>query len=204
VTDPYGGRSWTPPSSADRPPPAGPPGGPSGRPPLWVVVGLPTALAGLIAIMVAAYLVGAEERKADLQPTTTPSIGSVLPSSELEGEWSGEGLLDRCAGFDDGCGQTRSVTLTIDCSRQPCAVIPFDRTYGSPPLTFQGGRYEAAGPVPAELAPTCGGVPTSTALWRLELTARNGRLVGSYAESTVQSFNCGATGVAWNVTLHRT
>jgi hypothetical protein len=58
--------------------------------------------------------------------------------------------------------------------------------------------------VPAKLAPTCGGVPTRSALWRLELTVQDGRLGGSYAESTVQGFDCGATGVAWQVTLHRT
>jgi hypothetical protein len=128
-----------------------------------------------------------------------------LSPSDLAGVWSGEGSLTHCAGFeDDGCPGTLSVTLTIDCSKKRCAVTPFDRSYGSPPLRFEDGTYRAAGPVPEDVAPTCGGVPTRSALWRLELTVRDGRLSGSYAESTVQGFNCGATGVAWQVTLDRT
>ena len=40
-------------------------------------------------------------------------------------------------------------------------------------------------------------------MWRLELTLQGGRLVGSYTESTVQSFDCGATGLAWDLVLER-
>jgi hypothetical protein len=69
---------------------------------------------------------------------------------------------------------------------------------------LEGGSYRAAGPVPPDVAPTCGGVPTRSALWRLELTIQDERLGGSYAESTVQGFDCGATGVAWEVSLDRT
>ena len=82
-------------------------------------------------------------------------------------------------------------------------MTPFDDSYGSPPLRFQDGRYRAAGPVPADVAPRCGGAPAYTDLWRLELTLQGSRLRGSYAESTVQSFDCGATGVAWDVVLDR-
>jgi hypothetical protein len=95
------------------------------------------------------------------------------------------------------------VTLTIDCAGKRCEVVPFDAAYGSPPLRFTDGRYRAVGPLPAAVAPTCGGSPTSTGQWRLEFAVRNGRLLGSYAESTVQSFDCGATGVAWAVVLAR-
>jgi hypothetical protein len=129
--------------------------------------------------------------------------GSAVPASELEGEWSGEGSLIRCAGFDDGCTETLPITLTIDCPGKVCAVSPFDRSYGRPRLAFSDGRYRAAGPVPADAAPECGGVPTHSALWRLELAVQDGRLAGEYAESTVQSFDCGATGVAWRVVLER-
>ena len=74
------------------------------------------------------------------------------------GEWSGQGTATRCAGFDR-CDGTRTVTLTIDCSGKRCQVTPFDAGYGSPPLRFQDGRYRAAGPVPADVAPRCGGRP---------------------------------------------
>jgi hypothetical protein len=135
----------------------------------------------------------------------TTSTGSAVPPSELEGEWSGEGALLRCAGFDDdGCAETLPITLTIECAGKVCAVSPFDRSYGSPQLTFSDGRYRAAGPVPAGVAPRCGGVPTRSALWRLELIVREGRLGGSYAESTVQGFDCGGTGVSWGVVFERT
>ena len=33
--------------------------------------------------------------------------------------------------------------------------------------------------------------------------ARDGRLLAGYAESTVQGFDCGATGIAWDVVLER-
>jgi hypothetical protein len=191
VTDPSDRTSW---GSAHS----------TGRPPRLAAVGLPAALACLIAVVVAAYLVVDGRRSPDTQPSISSSAGSPVPSSELEGEWSGEGSLTRCAGFDEGCPGTLSVTLIIDCSKKLCAVTPFDRSYGSPPLRFGDGSYRAAGPVPADAAPTCGGAPTHSALWRLVLIVRDGRLSGSYAESTVQGFDCGATGVAWEFTLDRT
>ena len=167
-------------------------------PPRWATVWLPVALAGLVAIAVAVYLAVGER-----QGAATPSAdGSPPTSSALEGEWSGDGALTQCAGFD-GCEGTRTVTLAIDCSGKRCLVTPFDRAYGHPPLRFADGSYRAAGPLPAALSPTCGGFPTSTAQWRLELVLRGGRLTGTYAESTVQSFDCGGTGVAWDVVLAR-
>jgi hypothetical protein len=57
--------------------------------------------------------------------------------------------------------------------------------------------------VPPDAAPACNGTPTSSALWRLELTAGDGRLEGSYTESTIQGFDCGATHLRWEVTLER-
>jgi hypothetical protein len=175
----------------------------SGRSRRWVLTGLVLALAGLVAVVVA-QLATDDRRGADPSPRVTPLAGSVVPAVEIAGTWSGEGSLARCAGFDEGCPAVRSVTLTIDCSRQPCAVTPFDSSYGTPPLDVQDGRYRAAGPLPAAVAPTCDGVPASSALWRLELSVRDGRLVGSYAESTLQGFVCGATGVAWDLVLDRT
>ena len=179
----------------------GPQGGSSPR---WSTVGLRVALAPLIAVVVAGCISVDGRDGVDPLPSMTTSTGSAVPSSELEGVWSGEGSLLRCAGFDDGCAETLPITLTIDCSDKVCAVSPFDRSYGSPPLTFSAGRYRAAGPVPADVAPTCGGVPTRSALWRLELIVREGRLGGSYAESTVQGFDCGGTGVSWGVVFERT
>jgi hypothetical protein len=165
---------------------------------------VPVTLAGLVAVVVAACLVVDARRSPDTRPSTTVSAGTAVPASDLEGEWSGEGALTRCAGYeDDGCPRALAVTLTIDCADDPCTVTPFDRSYGDPPLRFEDGRYRAAGPVPPELAPSCGGVPTRSALWRLELSVVEGRLGGSYAESTVQGFDCGATGVAWDVALDR-
>lgn len=157
-----------------------------------MAVGL--ALAGLA--VVGFLLVGPRADEGSL-----PSRGPAS-SDQLTGEWSGHGTATRCAGFDR-CTGTRKVTLTIDCSGKRCRVVPFDREYGSPPLRFADGHYRAVGPLPPGVAPTCGGAPTSTAQWRLDLTARGARLVGSYSESTVQSFDCGATGVAWNVVLER-
>jgi hypothetical protein len=160
------------------------------------------ALAAVVLVAAALLVVGG--RESPRTGPTPPSNGSPVPSSDLEGEWSGEGSLTRCAGFDDeDCSGTRTITLAIDCSGERCAVIPFDRDYGSPPLRFEDGTYRAAGPVPPEAAPTCGGVPTRSALWRLELVAGGGRLGGIYAESTIQGFDCGATGVAWEVVLER-
>jgi hypothetical protein len=170
----------------------------------WVLVGLPLALAGLVGLGVAAALVVDGRQPPDVQPVVSLSPGGPVPSAALEGEWSGEGSLTRCAGFEDeDCAGTRAVTLTIDCSAERCAVTPFQRGYGSPPLRFEDGIYRAAGPVPADEAPTCGGVPTRSALWRLELNVRDGRLSGSYAESTIQGFDCGATGLAWELALER-
>jgi hypothetical protein len=185
VTDPYGG--------------AVPP-----RTPRWAVVGFPLALAVLIAVVVAVHAVVDDGSPADLLPSTSPSAGGTAPPSSHAGEWSGEGALTDCAGFEDeGCPAVRSVTLAIDCSDQPCVVTPFDRSYGRPPLRFEDGRYRAAGPVPSEVAPTCGGSPTSTGLWRLEIAVVDGRLAGSYAESTLQSFDCGATWLRWEFALDR-
>jgi len=159
---------------------------------------LASALAGLLVLSLAALLVLDGRQRPDARPAVRLSPGPPVPSSALEGAWSGDGTLSWCAGFEEeDCGGPRSITLTIDCSPAGCAVTPFDRTYGRPLLRFEDGRYRAAGPVPPDLAPTCDGVPTRSALWRLELTVRDGRLTGSYAESTVQGFDCGATGQAW-------
>jgi hypothetical protein len=197
VTDPYGGTPAASPSTA------GPPRPSSRRPSRWASVGPPVVLACLVAVVVAVHLAG-DRGSATTLPGTGRSTGSAVPSSALEGEWSGEGSLTFCAGFDDeGCPATRSVSLTIDCREQPCVVTPFDRSYGRPPLTFEYGSYRAAGPVPADVAPTCGGAPTSSALWRLELAVRDGRLAGRYAESTLQGFDCGATGVEWRIAVER-
>jgi hypothetical protein len=197
VTNPYGGTSWTSPPST-----AAPPRPPSTRPSRWATVGPPVVLACLVAVVLAVHFVG-DRGSATRPPSATGAPGSAVPSAALEGEWSGEGSLTFCAGFDEGCPATRSVSLTIDCREQPCAVTPFDRSYGRPPLTFEDGSYRAAGPVPADVAPTCDGARTSSALWRLELTVRNGRLAGRYAESTVQGFDCGATGVEWRIAFER-
>jgi len=198
VTDPHGGRSWPSPPSAGRPPPARH----IGRPPRWAAVGLPVVLAALIAVVLAAYLVVDGRESDGTVPIATGAPGSAVPSA-LAGEWSGDGSLTECAGFDKGCPEVRTVTLTIDCSDAPCTVTPFDPSYGRPSLRFEDGSYLAAGPVPAAVAPTCGGAPTSSALWRLRLTVENGRLRGSYAESTVQGFDCGATHLGWEVTFDR-
>jgi hypothetical protein len=178
-------------------------GGTSGIP-RWAIIGFPLAFAVLVGLVVAVHTVVDAGSSADLLPSTARSTGGTGESSALAGEWSGEGTLTDCAGFDDaGCPAVRTVTLTIDCSERPCAVTPFDRSYGHPPLRLEDGRYKAAGPVPADDAPTCGGNPTSTGLWRLELAAVDGRLAGSYAESTVQSFDCGATWLRWEFALDR-
>lgn len=192
MTDPHGGSSRPPPQAFA-----------SGRPRRWLPLVLLGVLAVVVAVVVAAQLVD-RQGSAGPRGRTVPATAAALSPSELEGRWSGEGSRIRCAGLEDeGCSGTRPVTLTIDCSEQPCVVTPFDRSYGSPPLRFEDGRYRATGPVPAEVAPTCGGVPTRSALWRLELVVGGGRLGGTYAESTVQGFDCGATGVAWNVVLER-
>jgi hypothetical protein len=179
-------------------------GRPARRSARWAAVGVPVALAALIAVAVAAYLVVDDGGSADTLPSTARSTGSSVPLSALAGAWSGEGSLTDCAGFaDENCPATRSITLTIDCVEQPCVVTPFDRSYGRPPLKREDGGFRAAGPLPPEVAPTCGGTPTSSGQWRLDLTALNGRLEGSYAESTVQGFDCGATHLRWEFTLDR-
>jgi hypothetical protein len=160
------------------------------------------ALAGVLGVGVAAYLVVEGRGSAEPRARAPAQAGTPVPSSDLTGEWSGTGTATRCAGFDR-CDGTRTFTLTIDCTGKRCVVTPFDARYGSPPLRFQDGHYGAAGPVPADVAPRCGGAPAYTDLWRLELTVRDGRLLGSYAESTVQSFDCGATGLAWDLVLDR-
>jgi hypothetical protein len=183
-------------------------GSPSGRPsrPLWGPAGLVAGLAGLVAVLVAVlvfdFLVLDGRGTAAPERSSSPLRGSVVPGFDLAGEWSGDGSVARCAGLDE-CAQMRSVTLTIECAAQSCRVTPFDRSWGHPPLQVLDGSYRATGPVPAALAPTCEGVPASSALWRLELTVLDDRLVGSYAESTLQGFNCGATGVAWDLVLDR-
>jgi hypothetical protein len=165
---------------------------------VWV----PLAVVALLAAALAAYLLvrGGDAAGRD----SMPAPGGEVTSSELTGEWSGEGMLVDCAGLDDeDCSGTRSITLSIECSAVLCEVTPFDSSYGSPPLRFEDGRYRAVGPVPPELAPTCGGSPTRSAQWRLELVAGGGRLGGTYAESTIQGFDCGATFLAWEVVLAR-
>jgi hypothetical protein len=183
-------------------------GGRSGRPapPRWGPAGLTVGLAGLVAVLAAVLvfdsLVVDGRGTAAPERSSSPLRGSVVPGFDLAGEWSGTGSVARCAGLDE-CARTRSVTLTIECAGQSCLVTPFAPSWGHPPLQVRDGSYRAAGPVPAELAPTCDGVPASSASWRLELTVLDDRLVGSYAESTLQGFDCGATGAAWDLVLDR-
>lgn len=190
MTDPYGGPG--------RPP------RPARRSSRWVRVGPALAFAVLVAVLVASYVVDDGPGSADSLLRADRSTGRVVPPSALAGEWSGEGALSDCAGFDDdGCPEARSVTFSVDCADEPCVVTPFDRSYGRPPLRFEDGSYRAAGPLPEEAAPICGGAPTTSGLWRLELTVEEGRLRGSYAESTVQGFDCGATWLRWEATFDR-
>ena len=196
MSDPFGGWSRSSPGAGRTR------GSRAGGPPRWATIGIPLALVAIVAAVVVAYLVAGDD------PEPGAPSGSATPSaagsSELAGEWSGEGSLTRCAGFDDeDCSGSREVTLLIDCTAQPCVVTPFDRSYGSPPLRSTDGRYRAVGPLPPELAPTCNGVPTRSAQWRLELVVVQGRLGGTYEESTIQGFDCGATGVEWEVVLER-
>ncbi len=164
---------------------------------------LAVSLVGSVVLAVALLMLVGDRPSPDPGARITSS-GPVLPAL-LAGEWSGEGAVTRCAGLEgEDCSGTLPITLTIDCARNPCAVTPFDPRYGAPTLRFEDGTYRAAGPVPPELAPLCGGVPASSALWRLALTVREGRLEGRYSESTLQGFDCGATGAEWDVTLDRT
>jgi hypothetical protein len=173
------------------------------RPPRWRSVWGPLAVVALAVALLAGYLV-ADDSGRTPAPESIPSTGGEVTPSELEGEWSGEGTLTDCAGFDDeACSGSRTITLTIDCAPVVCVVTPLDGGYGAPPLRFDDGRYRAAGPVPPELAPTCGGAPTRSALWQLQLVAGGGRLGGTYQESTIQGFDCGATFLAWDVVLER-
>ncbi|WP_369133003.1 hypothetical protein [Modestobacter sp. I12A-02662] len=159
------------------------------------------ALAGILAVVVAAVV---DDRPRTLsRPIPAPAAGPALPPSELAGRWSGTGSLTDCAGFDD-CPRTPSLTLAISCPGESCTVTAVGRGAGSPPLRFEAGRYRAAGPVRAEVAPACVGAPSTSAMWRLDLVVSGGRLVGSYEQSTGQSLNCGATSVEWSVTLART
>ncbi|NYJ05014.1 hypothetical protein [Petropleomorpha daqingensis] len=176
---------------------------PSSRARPWVLAGLVLALAAVVAVVVAALVVPDDRPDAVPQPSATASTGAAIPRSELAGQWSGEGTLTDCAGFDEGCPRTLTLTLMISCPQDPCTVTPVERGEGHPPLRFQDGRYRAAGPVRADVGPTCTGNPTS-GLWHLDLAEQDGRLVGRYSESTVQSFDCGATSVAWDVTFART
>src|SRR4051794_11530350 len=161
----------------------GPPVAPGPRPSSrrWATAGLGAALAASVAVVVAGHPVVDPRRSADTVPGTTRSTGSAVPPSALEGTWSGRGSLTDCAGFaGEGCPAARAVTVTIDCSEQSCVVTPFDPSYGRPPLGFEDGSYRAAGPVPAKVAPTCGGTPTSTALWRVGLALPGGRAAGRH------------------------
>lgn len=165
---------------------------------VWV----PLAVVGVLVAGLAAYLVARGGDATGRDPL--PARGGEVAPSELAGDWSGEGRLTDCAGLEDeDCSGTRAITLRIECSAVLCEVAPIDGGYGAPPLRFEDGRYRASGPVPPEAAPTCGGQPTRSALWRLELVAGGGRLGGTYAESTVQGFDCGATFSAWEVVLER-
>ena len=98
-------------------------------------------LAVVAAVLAYLYLA---DRGVQGAPAPGAAPGS---SSALTGEWSGEGTVTQCAGFDR-CEGTRSVSLTIDCSGKRCAVVPFAATYGRPPLRFADGRYRAVGPLP--------------------------------------------------------
>ena len=185
-------------------PAGGTSGPPSGRPTprRWGTGGLVAGLVGLVTVLVFSSLVLHGRGAAAPERSSSPSRGSVVPGFDLAGEWSGEGSVTLCAGLDD-CAQTRSVTLTIQCAGPSCRVTPFGPSWGHPRLEVRDGSYRAAGPVPSELAPTCEGVPASSASWHLELTVLDDRLVGSFAESTLQGFNCGATAVAWDLVLDR-
>ena len=77
------------------------------------------------------------------------------------------------------------------------------RRHATAALRCASGRARTEPPARPAAAPSCDGVPTSTALWRLELTIQDGQLRGSYAESTLQSFDCSGTGVAWDLVLER-
>lgn len=195
MTDPRGGRSAAPPAGAP------PPDASSGRRPPLRTVGLAVVLAALVVLTAAVFLAREPGARDDRPAVAT---GAPVPLSALEGVWSGDGRVTDCAGQDDeDCSGTRSITLRISCSAELCDVTPFARDYGSPPLRIEEDRYRATGPVPPDAAPTCNGAPTRSALWRLELVAGGDRLGGTYAESTIQGFDCGATDLAWDLVLER-
>jgi hypothetical protein len=162
------------------------------------------ALAAAVAVVLAVAVAVVDRPDTVRRPVAAPTSGPALPPSELAGRWSGAGSLTDCAGLDDGgCPRTRSLTLTVDCAGLPCIVTVVGRSAGTPPLRFEAGRYRTAGLVRAEVAPSCAGEPSSSSRWRLDVVVVDGRLVGSYTESTGQNLNCGATSVAWQVTLER-
>jgi hypothetical protein len=171
------------------------------RSPRWATSGLPLVLAALVLVAVAALVL--VERREGGQPQPATSSGAAS-SSGLAGTWSGEGSLATCAGFaDEDCKGTLSLTLTIECSGRRCVATPFDRSYGHPPLRLEDGAYAAVGPLPTDVAPACEGVPTTSGQWRLRLVEGRGRLGGTYQESTIQGFDCGATNLSWDVVLER-
>ncbi|WP_116452420.1 hypothetical protein [Blastococcus litoris] len=175
-----------------------------GRAPRWQTLWLPLGVVALVVLAVAALLVIDRGEPTGPGAVAPATMAGPVEDAALEGEWTGGGTVQRCAGFDDDdCSGTRAIRLAIACPAAGCVVAPFDGSYGSPPLRFEDGVYRAAGPVPPDVAPRCGGSPTRSALWRLELVLADGRLTGSYAESTIQGFDCGATGVAWDVALDR-
>jgi hypothetical protein len=173
-------------------------------PPRWRTLWLPLGLVAVLVLALAAVLVLDGGERAGSAAAAPATMTGPVADAALEGEWTGGGTLQRCAGFDDeDCSGTRAFRLRIECPAGGCVVTPFESSYGSSPLRFEDGVYRAAGPVPPDVAPRCGGSPTRSALWRLEVVVQDGRLTGSYAESTIQGFDCGATGVAWDVALER-
>ena len=156
---------------------------------------LPLALPPSLSLVVAAYLVDRGPRSPVDRLGAPAAADSAVPSAELAGEWSGEGAVTRCAGFAPGCDRTLPIQLTIDCSGKRWRSCRSTAGYGSPPLRF---RRAAIGP-PGRSLPTSRRRAAAAHEHRdlaAELAVREGRLTGSYAESTVQSFDCGATGVA--------
>ncbi|MGY1804557.1 hypothetical protein ACI78T_14855 [Blastococcus sp. SYSU D00922] len=175
-----------------------------GRAPRWRTLWLPLGVVAVVVLAFAALLVVDRGERGGTGAVAPATMTGPVADAELAGEWTGGGTLQRCAGFsDEDCSGTRAFRLSIECPAGGCVVTPFDSSYGSPPLHFEDGVYRAVGPLPPDVAPRCGGSPTRSAQWRVELVVADGRLTGSYAESTIQGFDCGATGVAWQVALDR-